>query len=402
MRCFQEIKNEKFNDEEFSTVTSEEQIKVEKSVEKLFDTFVLRTCVDKELPKLLRWEHANFLKNSIVYLPSSYACLDASRAWLCYWILHSLNLLDVALPSTLQSQIVQFLAKCQNPEGGFSGGPGQSSHLAPTYAAVNTLCIIGTQEAYDAINRDALQRFLWALRSPEGAFSMHVDGEVDIRGVYCALAVATLTNIYTPELFKDTADWVLGCQTYEGGFSGCPGMEAHGGYAFCGLASLTMLQKADLCNKQALLRWTVNRQMKFEGGFQGRTNKLVDGCYSFWQGGAFPLLHELLLSTGDSVNPTCLLFHQEALQEYILICCQNASGGLIDKPGKPRDIYHTCYALSGLSVAQQSVGGVRNVVGASTNELEPTHPVYNISPALAIRAMRHYRQLPVPRIEQTS
>jgi protein farnesyltransferase subunit beta len=27
-----------------------------------------------------------------------------------------------------------------------------------------------------------------------------------------------------------------------------------------------------------------------EGGFNGRTNKLVDGCYSFWQGGAFPLM----------------------------------------------------------------------------------------------------------------
>lgn len=23
---------------------------------------------------------------------------------------------------------------------------------------------------------------------------------------------------------------------------------------------------------------------------QGRTNKLVDGCYSFWQGGVFPLI----------------------------------------------------------------------------------------------------------------
>ena len=31
-----------------------------------------------------------------------------------------------------------------------------------------------------------------------------------------------------------------------------------------------------------------------EGGFNGRTNKLVDGCYSFWQGGLFPLLEDLL------------------------------------------------------------------------------------------------------------
>lgn len=31
-----------------------------------------------------------------------------------------------------------------------------------------------------------------------------------------------------------------------------------------------------------------------EGGFMGRTNKLVDGCYSFWQGGVFPLLQKLM------------------------------------------------------------------------------------------------------------
>lgn len=43
-----------------------------------------------------------------------------------------------------------------------------------------------------------------------------------------------------------------------------------------------------------LQRWTVNRQMRYEGGFQGRTNKLVDGCYSFWQGGALPLIHMVL------------------------------------------------------------------------------------------------------------
>jgi prenyltransferase beta subunit len=30
--------------------------------------------------------------------------------------------------------------------------------------------------------------------------------------------------------------------------------------------------------------------MTFEGGFQGRTNKLVDGCYSFWVGALIPLI----------------------------------------------------------------------------------------------------------------
>lgn len=43
------------------------------------------------------------------------------------------------------------------------------------------------------------------------------------------------------------------CQTYEGGFAGCPGLEAHGGYAFCGLAALVILNKSHLCDTEALL-----------------------------------------------------------------------------------------------------------------------------------------------------
>jgi prenyltransferase beta subunit len=36
---------------------------------------------------------------------------------------------------------------------------------------------------------------------------------------------------------------------------------------------------------------------------------------------------------------------------------QDPRGGLVDKPGKSRDFYHTCYGLSGLSVAQHSPHG---------------------------------------------
>ena len=28
------------------------------------------------------------------------------------------------------------------------------------------------------------------------------------------------------------------------------------------------------------------------------------------------------------------LFNQEALQEYLLVCCQHPFGGLLDKPGR--------------------------------------------------------------------
>lgn len=45
------------------------------------------------------------------------------------------------------------------------------------------------------------------------------------------------------------------------------------------------------------------RQSPLEGGFAGRTNKLVDGCYSFWQGAIVPLVAEACLLPPASQVP---------------------------------------------------------------------------------------------------
>lgn len=101
---------------------------------------------------------------------------------------------------------------------------------------------------------------------------MHVSGELDVRGAYCAITVARLSGISpNNKLFENTANWIAQCQTYEGGFGGAPNLEAHGGYSFCGAAALALLGFTANVDLKALLRWTVNRQMKYEGGFQGRT-----------------------------------------------------------------------------------------------------------------------------------
>lgn len=401
------------SDEKEPTASSVEQRAVEKNCLKMYEQFAKfhhshgsETTVDPTQPVLHREKTVNFLRKGLTSLSEGYECLDASRPWLVYWIVHSLELLDEFVEDgTEKKAIIEFLARCQNKSGGFGGGPGQISHLAPTYAAVNALSILGGEDALKVIDRTKLMSWLNRLRLDDGSFMMHEnDGEVDIRGVYCALSVARLTNVFTPELFHKTAHWVLQCQTYEGGFGGVPGMEAHGGYCFCGLAALVLLDRGHLCDVDRLLRWTCNRQMKLEGGFQGRTNKLVDGCYSFWQGGVFPLLHNLI--TNEETCPSRWLFNVGALQEYLLICCQDPRGGLVDKPGKSRDYYHTCYTLSGLSVAQNFHGEkVRNqekqfVLGAKSNLLKPTHPLYNICYDAAALAIAHFDSLPIPSLSK--
>ncbi|XP_054717750.1 protein farnesyltransferase subunit beta-like [Uloborus diversus] len=401
LRCLSpNFQAERYQDDNFETFTSVEQIEVESSVEKCIQVIKNLLDVDPKCPTLQREKHVQFLKKGLIHLPASLEVLDASRTWLCYWILHSIQLLDEPVTEETKFHVTKFLQKCQHPDGGFGGGPGQEAHLAPTYAAVNALCILRTTEAYNVIDREKLLNFLLRMRKPDGSFVMHEGSESDIRGVYCALSVAKLTNIWCPELIKGTAHWVSRCQTYEGGFGGVPDMEAHGGYTFCGFASLVLMGQENVININNLLRWLVHKQMKYEGGFQGRTNKLVDSCYSFWQGGIFPLIHRALcLTEHQTLSSENWLFNQEALQEYILINCQFPHGGLIDKPGKNKDYYHTCYSLSGLSVAQHFASGhigKIKVIGDEDNELCPTHPVYNLCFQSALQAIQHFKSLPVP------
>jgi protein farnesyltransferase subunit beta len=225
---------------------------------------------------------------------------------------------------------------------------------------------------------------------------------IQFRGTYCLLVVATLLDILTPELLHNVDKFISGCQTYEGGFA-CSTFafptgraslaEAHGGYTSCSINSHFLLSSVrpqpsgtesslgesypSPIDVQAALRWSVLMQGEAieAGGFRGRSNKLVDGCYSWWVGGGIPVLEELARREGEKTmakkpsdaarievegedegewvdesesrrvaamplltSPAAPpLFNRVALQEFVLLAAQReagGSGGLRDKPGK--------------------------------------------------------------------
>ncbi|KAI7899408.1 terpenoid cyclases/protein prenyltransferase alpha-alpha toroid [Cokeromyces recurvatus] len=402
------LNNLRFKDDNLPTDTSIEQKRTEDSVLEKFVPYAPNNI--RKLPlesiELDRKKHIAFLKRGLAGLGRWGAALDASKPWVAYWILHSLELLEYELDVSIISRTIETCKSWQLPTGGFGGGGDQLAHLATTYAAINSLAIIGTKEAYEVINRETLYRFLMSMKQPDGSFTMHKGGEIDIRGSYCALSVALLTNLLTPELTENCIEFIRKSQTYEGGIGPYPGKEAHNGYTFCGLAAMEILEGMSELRLDSLTYWCSSRQMSLEGGFQGRTNKLVDGCYSFWGAGDFPIIRAE--QSRQTLNNTYdYLFDREALQEYILLCCQSELGGLIDKPGKSPDFYHTCYCLSGLSIAQHSIRyhpvldvtkGLRSllwtyenefvIVGHIDNLLAPTHPVHNIT----LRSVRNMIQ----------
>ena len=87
-----------------------------------------------------------------------------------------------------------------------------------------------------------------------------------------------------------------------------------------------------------LTSWLSARQYAPEGGFAGRTNKLVDGCYSHWVGGCWPLIEAAIdgpHETGQIMEPiTGSLYSREGLVRFIHTCCQADGGGFRDKPSK--------------------------------------------------------------------
>lgn len=424
-----------------TTKTQQEQWMVENQVFQIFDLFAdLPRNAKSALVELQRDNHLEYLTKGLKRLDPSFCVLDANRPWLCYWILHSIALLGDYVEHEVEDNVVDFLSRCQDPNGGYGGGPGQLPHLATTYAAVNALITVGGERSLSSINREKVYMFLKRMKQPSGAFRMHDAGEIDVRACYTAISVASVLNILDDELIQNVGDYILSCQTYEGGISGEPGAEAHGGYTFCGFATMILINEVNRLDLAGLLDWVAFRQGR-EGGFQGRTNKLVDSCYSFWQGGAFALLqrlHAILdeqlanygpqtgvasdISGGEEssdgtqvddktchfklggTNASCpvnlnsigynfvkrpgemeALYHRWALQQYILLCAQDMKGGLKDKPGKHRDFYHTCYSLSGLSLSQHSWSQDEDtpplpnaVMGPYANLLERTHPLFNV------------------------
>ncbi|KAJ1975771.1 CAAX farnesyltransferase (FTase) subunit beta [Dimargaris xerosporica] len=320
---------------------------------------------------LNRSGHVHYLNKILDGVSGAMQGLDAGRPWFSYWTLTSLDILGAEIAYNTQARTISTLSAWQRPDGGY-GGPDQLAHLAATYAAVLALTVIGTPEAYDSINRDQLYKFLMRMKQPDGSFTAHDGGEIDVRGSYCVMVVAALTNLLTEELCENVAEYIVSCQTYEGGIASHPGVEAHGGYTYCGLAALEIIGKSDQLNIPALLSWAVSRQMAFEGGFQGRTNKLVDGCYTFWLGAIFPMLEAVLrrqyaanhlqnASDSDDQETAYIndqmeyLYDRERLQQYVLACCQGPKGGLRDKPERHPDPYHTLYVLTGLSLSQNHV-----------------------------------------------
>jgi protein farnesyltransferase subunit beta len=96
------------------------------------------------------------------------------------------------------------------------------------------------------------------MKQKDGGFTVCEGGEEDIRGAYCAMTIISLLSLPL-ELPNDSPArvkgdetfltglpaWISSIQQFAGGIAGSPTSEGHGGYAFCALACLALIDSPD-------------------------------------------------------------------------------------------------------------------------------------------------------------
>lgn len=153
-------------------------------------------------------------------------------------------------------------------------------------------------------------------------------------------------------------------QSYDCGIGQGPELESHGGSSYCAIASLALMNQLNRLTphqQHGLKRWLISRQ---EDGFQGRPNKPVDTCYSFWVGATLKILDMY-----QFVN-------FEKNREYLLLTQDALLGGLAKWVDTRADPLHTYMGLAGLSL----MGG---------DGLNEVYPALNVT----IRAHEHLKSL---------
>ncbi|KAL8773118.1 MAG: hypothetical protein Q9209_001794 [Squamulea sp. 1 TL-2023] len=210
-----------------------------------------------------------FLRCLKTHLPTAYTSNDSQRMTLAFFVLCGLDLLgsvDSNITGSERVAYIDWIYRCQHPDGGFRGFTGADmgtetteenqhwdpSNIAATYFALASLAILG--DDMGRVKRKKCLSWLKRLQLSDGTFgeALGSEGEAhsgrDMRFCYCAAAIRWILAGGTGEEDEDIdvdglVRFIKASQTYEGGFANGPFHEAHAGWTYCALGALSLLGK---------------------------------------------------------------------------------------------------------------------------------------------------------------
>ncbi|KAH8173682.1 prenyltransferase and squalene oxidase repeat domain-containing protein [Sarocladium implicatum] len=338
-------------------------------------------------------------------LPTPYTSSDSTRLTFACFVICALNLLDEPLTPSERSDIRNWVLSLQHPDGGFCGSSTHAfsgrdtvkgdANLAATFFALILLAAAsdGDKEAsaaYSGVNRSRLLRWLRKLQRKDGSLGQNLwegrpVGGSDMRHCYLASSIRWMLGGGSGQEEGEDLDvesmvaFIRRGQTYDGGLAESSQNESHGGYVYCGVAALAMLDRDTngtalrdgTPRHDDLIKFLAHRQFPYMAaeeeaeaieedaenlieqglealsmaensceyvGYNGRWNKKADTCYCWWAGGALKLL--------DKVS----FMKRDPSRSYLLGITQHRIGGFSKTHGGPPDIFHSYLGLAALAV----------------------------------------------------
>lgn len=288
------------------------------------------------------------LDSKITKQTYEYWLLEHLRLNGLYWGLMALATMDRqdALP---QEEVIRFVMSCFDDKvGGFAAYPGHDAHVLTTLSGLQILFMYDKLDSISDAQRKQIVDYVMTLKLEDGSFKGDSFGEVDTRFVFVSVYILTLLDALTVEVASGASKFILQCLNFDGGFGMLPGAESHAAQVYTCVGCLALCDELEKVETRTAA-WLSERQVLPSGGFNGRPEKLPDACYSWW----------VLLSLAMLGKEHWISFLH--LEQFILDCQDPDKGGFSDRPGNQTDVYHTCFALAGLSMVAPEKFGLKPV-----------------------------------------
>lgn len=342
-------------------------------------------------------KHAKYFVRFLKLLPGRLSSHDSTRVTIAFFAVCGLDVLDRLhlLSDEAKKEIIEWIYSYQvvpSESGPKSGGFVGSStlnvanadencgtnkykwgHLAMTYTGIAILVTLG--DDLSRLNRKAIVEGVAAVQRPDGSFSATIEGsEHDMRFVYCAAAICAMIDDWGEVNKKTMAEYIRNSLRYDYGVSQHLEMESHGGTTYCAISALSLSDQLGILSRkeiERIKRWLVFRQdIEDGGGFNGRPNKRVDTCYSFWIGATLKILGAFEL-TDYTEN-----------RRYVMSAQNITVGGFSKWTGTSADPFHTYFSLCGLSfIKEPGLGEVMpslNISMRAYNLLKARHKSWKL------------------------
>ncbi|XP_020252021.1 geranylgeranyl transferase type-2 subunit beta 1-like isoform X2 [Asparagus officinalis] len=262
-----------------------------------------------------------------------------------YWGLTTLDILH-KISAVDPDEVISWVMKCYHDDcGGFGGNIGHDPHILNTLSAVQILALFDRINVLDA---EMVSNYIAGLQNEDGSFSGDMWGEIDTRFSYCAICCLSILHRLNKINVEKAVNYIVSCKNLDGGFGCTPGGESHAGQSmlFRGEqdSALAITGSLHHVDRDLLGWWLCERQCNDggpnDGGLNGRPEKLVDVCYSWW------VLSSLIMI--DRVH----WIDKDKLTRFILNCQDKENGGISDRADDAVDVFHTYFGVAGLSLME--------------------------------------------------